>query len=421
MKGIVLSILPISAIVAVVVFIFLVLLFLLRKTHKERQRYQLESKELVGKKELEMKNAQLQFLVKMVHEIRTPLSLVVGPIESIKNEREKMRCKGLDTHELDDALDVMERNGNRLTQLVNHLQDFDKIMKDGRELDELMKDENLPSSVVAEDKVVAENEIVDKHEEEPEELMQPALLVVEDDRELCEYVVSHFSECYQVFTATNGLEGLNVLEQHQISLIISDWMMPEMDGVEFCKQVRLNPETSHIPFVMLTAKTDNDSKVESMDCGVDIFIEKPFSMKYLKSCIRNLMERRKMLQDKYSHFPLEPISEVSGHRMDNEFLQKMNKIIDENINNPYLSVVFLAEQMGMSRSSLFVKTKALVDLTPNEMIQLVKLKKAASLLREGKYRVNEVSYMVGFSSPGYFAKCFQKQFGMKPVEFMERG
>ncbi|GEM_PF-1959065 len=396
------------------IVLVLVLLYLLVRVRKERCRCQLESKELIDKKEAEMKNAQMQFFVKMIHEIRTPLSLVIGPIESVKNEREKMHKLGMDTQELDSALEVMERNADRLVQLVNHFQNFNQIMGDESNGFQHIETDN--------DKCIKhDDDLGDEQDENQDETMQPILLIVEDDAELCEYIVSHFSEQYQVLTASNGLEGLTVLGQHHVSLIISDWMMPEMDGVEFCKQIRHNPDICHIPFVMLTAKSDNDSKVEGMDCGVDIFIEKPFSMKYLKACIRNLMERRKMLQDKYSHSPLEPISKVTGNRMDNEFLKKMNKVIEDNINNPYLSVVFLAEQMGMSRSSLFVKTKALVDLTPNEMIQLVKLKKAASLLQEGRYRVNEVSYMVGFSSPGYFAKCFQKQFGMKPGEFMERG
>ena len=403
----------------------LVFLYLLMRVHKEKRRCQLDSKRLVDKKESEMKDVQMQFFVKMIHEIRTPLSLVIGPIESVKNERDKMCQMGMDTQELDSALEVMERNADRLVRLVNHFQNFERNMSEGMTLDDLLKDDGQDGE--QDDKQKGEQDgdhndkLQDVQNEEHDVAAQPILLVVEDDMELCEYVVSHFCEQYQVLTASNGLEGLRVLERHQVSLIISDWMMPEMDGAEFCKQIRHNPDVCHIPFVMLTAKSDNDSKVEGMDCGVDIFIEKPFSMKYLKACIRNLMERRKMLQDKYSHSPLEPISKVTGNRMDNEFLKKMNKVIEDNINNPYLSVVFLAEQMGMSRSSLFVKTKALVDLTPNEMIQLVKLKKAASLLQEGRYRVNEVSYMVGFSSPGYFAKCFQKQFGMKPGEFMERG
>lgn len=172
---------------------------------------------------------------------------------------------------------------------------------------------------------------------------------------------------------------------------------------------------------MLTAKTDDSCKTEGMNCGADAYIEKPFSMKYLEACIRNLLEMRRLLQTKYSHMPMEPITEVASNEMDNEFLVRMNELIEENITNPCLSVVFLAEQMSISRSTLFAKIKALVDVTPNEMIQLVKLKKAAALLKSGKYRISEVCYMTGFSSPSYFSKCFQKQFGMKPGEFMEQG
>ena len=233
-----------------------------------------------------------------------------------------------------------------------------------------------------------------------------------------QFIASNFAESYQVFTAENGVEGLKQLSLHNITLIVSDWMMPEMDGAEFCRRVRQNPNTSHVPFVMLTAKTDDNSKTEGMNCGADAYIEKPFSMKYLEACIRNLIEMRRLLQEKFSHTPLEPITQVATNTVDNDFLVKMNQLIEDNLTNPCLSVIFLAEQMGISRSSLFTKIKALVDVTPNEMIQLVKLKKAASLLQSGSYRINEVCYMVGFSSPSYFSKCFQKQFGMKPGEFV---
>lgn len=248
----------------------------------------------------------------------------------------------------------------------------------------------------------------------------PVMLLVDDDEDMRNFVAGHFKEAYRVLTAENGVEACELLQQQEVNLIVSDWMMPEMDGAEFCRRVRKNPNTSHIPFVMLTAKTDDGSKTESMNCGADAFIEKPFSMKYLEACIRNLLEMRRRLQAKYSHTPLEPISEVASTPIDDEFLQKMNQLIEDNLDNPDLSVVFLAEQLGISRSSLFSKIKALVDVTPNEMIQLVKLKKAASLLKEGKYRVSEVCYMVGFSSPSYFSKCFQKQFGVKPMEFVEQ-
>jgi AraC-like DNA-binding protein len=142
-------------------------------------------------------------------------------------------------------------------------------------------------------------------------------------------------------------------------------------------------------------------------------------MKYLDACIRNLIERRRNLMRRFSEHPEEGIEPLAGNSIDNEFLVRMNQIIEENLGNAELSVNFLAEQLNISRSGLFSKIKALTDVTPNEMIQVVRLKRAAQLLAEGQYRVNEVCYMVGFSSPSYFTKCFQKQFGKKPGEMMK--
>jgi AraC-type DNA-binding domain-containing proteins len=202
---------------------------------------------------------------------------------------------------------------------------------------------------------------------------------------------------------------------------VSDWMMPKMNGVELCKAVRADRVISHIPFVLLTAKTDVHSKIEGMDCGADSYIEKPFSLQYLKSCIKNLLDLREMLYHKFSNMPLVPLKSIAGNRADEEFLSRMNEIIEENFSNPDLSVDFLADKLFISRSGLFAKIKTLANVTPNELIQVVRLKKAAGLLSENKYRINEISYMVGFNNPSYFSKCFQKQFGMKPGEFLKRG
>ena len=193
-----------------------------------------------------------------------------------------------------------------------------------------------------------------------------------------------------------------------------------MDGAEFCKQVRSNPQTSHIPFIMLTAKTDDQSKVEGMDIGADAYIEKPFSVQYLEACIRNIITLRRKLIEKFSSEPTASVTEIASNPTDDKFLTQMNKTIEENIANSDLSVNFLAAELGISRSGLFAKIKTLADVTPNEMIQIIRLKRAARLLREGKYLVSEVGYMVGFSNPSYFTKCFQKQFGIKPGDYIKR-
>ena len=243
------------------------------------------------------------------------------------------------------------------------------------------------------------------------------MLIVDDSEDMVSFLSSNFHDKYEVITAGDGIEALDLLNKHEVSIIISDWMMPRMDGAEFCRQVRHNPLTSHIPFVMLTAKTDNDSKVEGMDVGADTYIEKPFSVQYLEACIRNILQIRRHLIEKFSTQPLEPVTEIAQNPTDNEFLKRMNKLIEENFSNSELNVNFLAEKLNISRSGLFAKIKTLADLTPNEMIQMVRLKRAAQLLREGNRTVSEIGYMVGFSNPSYFSKCFQKQFGIRPLDY----
>lgn len=247
---------------------------------------------------------------------------------------------------------------------------------------------------------------------------KPVLLVVEDNEEMLNFIAANFKADYDVVTATNGKEALTKMKHKAVSLIISDWMMPVMDGVEFLKAVRDNENYSHIPFVMLTAKTDNTSKIETMRSGADAYVEKPFSIGFLKARIENLLEMREMLRRKYSASPLEPIETLAPTPLDNELLKRLQTIIEENIANPELNVDFLVEKMGIGRSSLYSKIKTLADISPNELIQLTRLKKGAELLKSGNYRVNEVSFMVGFSSTSYFSRCFHKQFGIKPNEFL---
>ena len=251
----------------------------------------------------------------------------------------------------------------------------------------------------------------------PGEKEKPSLLVIDDNPDIRSYVMTLLGNDYNVEQAADGREGLHKAMRDVPDLIICDVMMPVMDGAEFCRRVRADRNTSHIPLVMLTAKTDDDSKAEGMECGADAYIEKPFSMKYLEACIRNMLDMRRLLMQKFSNTPSEPIAKIAQTAVDDDFLTRMNGLIEDNIDNPELSVGFIAERMNISRSGLFAKLKLLADVTPNEMIQVVRLRHAARLLREGKYRVNEVCYMVGFSSPSYFSKCFSKQFGVKPAEY----
>ena len=246
------------------------------------------------------------------------------------------------------------------------------------------------------------------------------VLVVEDNEELLSFITNNLRRTYNVLTAKNGIEALTVLENNNdTALVLSDWMMPRMDGDELCRRVRSNRLTSHLPFILLTAKTDAGSKIEGLRCGADSYIEKPFSMEYLEERIKNLINMRRLLREKFSGSPLEPIKSIAPTEVDDDFLTRMQQIIEENFSNPDLSVNYLASRLSISRSGLFAKIKSLSGMTPNEMIALVRLKKAATLLKEKKYQINEICYMVGFSNPSYFSKCFKKQFGITPAEFSE--
>lgn len=255
--------------------------------------------------------------------------------------------------------------------------------------------------------------------QEAEKQSRTSVLVVEDNDDMRSFLATHFAETYRVLEAENGRTALEQLQQHagEVSLIVSDWMMPEMDGLELCRAVRSDTATSHIPFVLLTAKTDDLSKVEGMDTGADAYIEKPFSVQYLEACIRRMISARRELLLRFSSQPDMPVTAIATSSVDNDLLQRLERAIEANITHPQLSVAFLAEQLNMSRSSLFSKIRALTEQTPNEMIQMIRLRHAARLLSEGHYRVNEVSAAVGFNNASYFAKCFARQFGCKPTEY----
>lgn len=266
-----------------------------------------------------------------------------------------------------------------------------------------------------EDKVQAVSDQVTEVEQDAE-----VVLIVEDSPEMLDFLRDSFADNFIVLTASDGLEALKILQTSEVNIIVSDLMMPNMDGLELCNEVKTSMLWSHIPFVLLTAKTDVDSKMDGMNVGADSYIEKPFSMSYLQAKVKNLIDSREMLRKKYSELPFVPIKTIAGNPADEAFLSKTHEILEQNIANEDFNIDQLVQELGISRSGLFAKIKSLTGLTPNELLQLIRLKKAATYLLKKEYRINEVAYMVGFSNPSYFSKCFQKQFGLKPMEFIQQ-
>ena len=245
----------------------------------------------------------------------------------------------------------------------------------------------------------------------------PEILIVEDNEDLRQFLSRQLQGQYLVHLAENGLKALAILKKREIELIITDLMMPEMDGIELCKHVKNNIETSHIPVIILTAKATMESKIEGTEIGADAYLEKPFSFEYLSVLIKNLMDNRALLKTKFSRQPFSKSIEIATSKVDENFLTVINELIQKNIENPDFSIDELAQALSISRSGFHRKLKGISALTPNDYIKLIRLKKAAELLRDGQLRVNEICDKVGFNSPSYFSKCFQEQFGMLPSDF----
>ena len=246
------------------------------------------------------------------------------------------------------------------------------------------------------------------------------IMIVEDTPDLREFLVKNFEDIYDVLSAKNGAEALAILEKQACDLIISDALMPEMDGFDLLMKVRNDEMLCHIPFILLSVIDSVDSKIKGLEYGADVYIEKPFSLSYVKATVESLLENRKRA---FRHFASRPNFQYEKDDMgrnDREWLNRLTGIIRENLTCETLSVDLLVEKMALSRSSLQRKLKGLTGTSPNEYIQLVRLKAAAQLLRTGEYRISEVCYLTGFSSMSWFAKCFTKQFGMRPKDFIQQ-
>lgn len=243
------------------------------------------------------------------------------------------------------------------------------------------------------------------------------VLVVEDNVGVLSFISKQMSHDYEVLTASNGSEALKVLDKNFVNLVVSDIMMPVMGGFELCKTIKADLNYSHIPVILLTAKTDMQSKIEGLEVGADSYIEKPFSPEYLMAVAANLINSREKLRQAFAKSPFVAVSSMALTKADEEFIKKLNEVILVNLSNPEFSTDDMADNLNMSRSNFYRKIKGVLDLTPNEYLRIERLKRAAQLLKEGECRVNEVCYAVGFNSPSYFAKCFLKQFGVLPKDF----
>ena len=247
---------------------------------------------------------------------------------------------------------------------------------------------------------------------------QKCLLIVEDNQEVQNYIKQVFAGEYQLISASNGEEGLIKARKGAPDLILSDVMMPKMDGISFCSKIKTNVETSHIPVILLTARTAFIYKLEGLETGADDYVTKPFSPEELKLRVRNMLQARARMREKFARvLKLEP-KEVTLTSTDEVFLEKAIQLVESNMSNSDFSVEDFAYDMAVSRALLFTKIKAVTNLTPNNFIKTLRMKRAAQLLVQKKLNVAEVAYQVGFKDSRYFSKSFRKHFGKTPTEYM---
>ena len=244
------------------------------------------------------------------------------------------------------------------------------------------------------------------------------VLIVEDNAELLHTLEEIFSPLYQVITAQNGEEGLQLISEELPDIIVSDVMMPVMSGTEMCKKIKNNLNLCHIPVVLLTALDTVEQNIEGLSRGADDYITKPFNAKILLVRCNNLIRNRLLIQNRFAKDTVAEVDLLATNPVDKNFLDKVTKIVDQYLDNEDLDIAVLCRELGVGRTLLHTKFKALTGMTPNEFILNYKLKKAALMLKnEPHLQIGEISDRLGFGSPRYFTRCFKHQFNTTPVEY----
>ena len=318
--------------------------------------------------------------------------------------------------------------------------DFLKGKEHYDETVEFLQDDTTVGMGVAEQvtDVLSEGSNESKEETLPDEAGEDTdakgtMLLVEDNSELRLFLRSIFASEYRIVEAVDGMQGWSKALKFLPDIIISDVMMPEKDGIAMTRELRADMTTSHIPIVLLTAKTSIESKLEGLEYGADDYITKPFSATYLKARVKNLLTQRQKLQGIYRNNLMtgalataseEETVEEKGPEMspnDRKFMDKLVDLMEKNMDNGELVVDDLVQELAVSRSVFFKKLKTLTGLAPIEFIKEMRIKRAVQLIETGEYSMTQIAYMVGINDPRYFSKCFKQKMGMTPTEYRDKG
>ena len=249
------------------------------------------------------------------------------------------------------------------------------------------------------------------------------VLVVEDEEEIQSYLKSELSDEYKVDTCNNGREAYDFILRDAPDLVISDIMMPEMDGLTLCHKLKQNTNINHVPIVLLTAKSKPEDTLEGMETGADAYIVKPFNTELLKKTIANLIANRRLLRNKFSGAQQQEdkIDKISMKSNDEILMNKIMKVVNEHLDDPELNVEMLAAEVGLSRVHVHRKLKELTNLSTRDFIKNIRLQQAATLLtQDQKLTISEIAYATGYSNLSHFSSSFREKYGMSPKEYMNK-
>ena len=349
---------------------------------------------------------------------RTPLALILESLEgkaagSKRNPEGEVRFTGRE-------VEALYRNATRLLQLINQL----PVPEAEHSPTAQVPEERPTPLVVAIPAVVAAHRPLAPQKEaapaRPAGEAEPLLLIVEDNEEVRRYLCDTFAGQYQVMEAEHGLEGLRKAVEAVPDLVISDLMMPRMDGLELCRHLKTDERTSHIPVIMLTARASVESKLDGLETGADDYVTKPFHPQELHIRVRNLIDGRRNLRARFGReVKLQP-KDITVSSADEKFLQNAIAVVEKHMSDSDFSVEALENEMMMSKMQLYRKLKALTDQSPSEFVRTLRLKRAASLISQRSGNISEIAYEVGFNNLSYFAKCFKDHYGVPPSEYATR-
>ena len=378
------------------IFLLLALLVGIYMYYLQRARIQDER--------MQMEREQLDFYTQVSHELRTPLTLIQGPLDQLLRTND-FRTASDNAREL---FTIVRRNTHHLTGLINKMLDA-QTGGTVTDVNAHIETQNLASPEAAENLKPDED--------------APTVLIVDDNADIRTYLRSILQSKYSVLEAEDGQRGLELAREQVPDLIVSDVMMPVMNGLEFCQQVKKDIMSSHIPVILLTARALEKHQIEGYESGADAYITKPFSPELLLARIDNLLQSRHQLKDLWGMKPAtEPaaapatVAAPAATPIEDAFISRFKKIVEERLSTSDLSVEDLAADMGLSRVQLYRKVKALTGSTPVDLLRKARLAQARKLLQESTLSVSEVAYQVGFASPSYFTKCYKDEFGTVPGE-----